>query len=181
MLLKKSNIYLSFGDIENATREWKRAADVDDWKGDVIQAGAKLYLLTGQKEKAIQEYERLIDRYNSSWSMAELGTFYLKMNNPETAMKYAEMSIKQSDSKWNGYWLKSEILRIKGKEVESLEPLNYYRMRMIDDGTPLHCLALHFRSLGDYSQAADNLKRGLELAGSDNRQEIFVCSGPESD
>jgi len=173
ILLRKASVELSRANLQAASKEWQRAAMIDNWKGDVIVTGANLLWLNGKRDSAIREYARTANRYGSQWTYADMGWLHVLNGDLEEGLRCAEAGLRRNPSQEYCVWLKSEILRIQGKEEESLNVLRSLQRRMIDGADPLRLFADHYMAIGDYQAAAPYLKSARQMSLMYNRSRIL--------
>lgn len=162
-LVRKCNIRIQMSDLTGAWQEWKRAAEIDSWKGDSITCHARLLEVEGNAEEAIEEARRNAERYPDDSSYSNLGWTCYRLGDLDQAMNVADEALRRwpNQSPYRCYWLKSEILRRQGRSEEARRLLEQYLASSPNTVYPYRALGQYHLATGNYGLAIETIEKGM--------------------
>jgi len=175
--------YERSGDLQNAFREYIRAADLLPDNADLQLTAAKYLLAAGLFEDARVRATRALDHApKNAEAHIVLGSAIAGLKDLDGAMKEIEEAISLSPDRGAGYTNKAGLLLAQGKKEEALE--NFQRAIQIEPrSVPAHlALASYQWSVGSVQDAEETIAQALKIEpgnGVANRAMalLYVSSG----
>lgn len=147
----------------------KRAPAVSTQK-DKLRISAQKYLQKGQYDKALREYEHLLQEDPNDFpALLKVGDLQYKMNQPEAAIKtYFGIAAQYAAG---GFWLKAiavykQILSIEPHHIEASKNLaeTYVRLGLVSDAqNQYRTLCYFFEAKGQWAECIDAAEHLLKL------------------
>ena len=153
VLLGLSRLEHARNKLDGAVDAWKRAAAVDSWKNSVVQRGAFLKWVRGDREGAIEEYRRAAERYPGSDSQEWVAVPLLALGRDAEALAAAEKGLSVEITRGGSFRAKAMALRKKGDNAGAQSALEQYNGRMVHDPEPMLLLSRHHEIAGNMAVA----------------------------